>query len=97
MYPFPVPVLHLQRTGSSQSIFLADPDTSFLIHFGWSYVLSSVPYHLDKMLSKSFIASIFLLASISAHTGVGPVLGVQGLLIPNDVQLRATDIRDFNG
>jgi hypothetical protein len=41
------------------------------------------------MLSKSFIASIFLLASISsanAHAGVNPALGVKGQLIRNDVQ-----------
>lgn len=41
------------------------------------------------MLSKSFIASIFLIASISsvdAHAGVNPALGVKGQLTRNDVQ-----------
>jgi hypothetical protein len=45
------------------------------------------------MLSKSFIASIFLLASISsanAHAGVTPALGVQGQLTRNDVQRPST-------
>lgn len=41
------------------------------------------------MLSKSFIASIFLIASISsvnAHAGVSPALGVKGQLARSDVQ-----------
>ncbi|KAI0267558.1 hypothetical protein BGY98DRAFT_1023564 [Russula aff. rugulosa BPL654] len=45
------------------------------------------------MLSKSFIAFIFLLASISsanAHAGVTPALGVQGQFIRNDVQRPST-------
>jgi hypothetical protein len=41
------------------------------------------------MLSKSFIASIFLIASISsvnAHAGVTPALGVNGQFARSDVQ-----------
>ncbi len=41
------------------------------------------------MLSKSFIATVFLLASISftnAHAGVTPALGVKGQFTRNDVQ-----------
>jgi len=41
------------------------------------------------MLTKSFVASIFLLAftsSVHAHAGVSPALGVQGSLQRQDVQ-----------
>jgi hypothetical protein len=41
------------------------------------------------MFSKSLVASIFLIASISsanAHAGVSPALGVKGQLTRNDVQ-----------
>jgi hypothetical protein len=41
------------------------------------------------MFSKSLIASIFLLASISsanAHAGVNPALGVKGQMVRSDVQ-----------
>jgi hypothetical protein len=92
----PVPhllLVHLQRTGSSQSIFLANPATSFLIHFAGPTCSHSVPYHFDKMLCKSFIASIFLLASISsanAHAGVTPALGVKGQFTRDDVQFPST-------
>jgi hypothetical protein len=85
----PVPVLHLQRTGSSQSIFLPYPATSFPIHLAGPTCSHSVPYHFAEMLSKSFIASIFFLASISsanAHAGVNPALGLKGLLVRSDVQ-----------
>ena len=45
------------------------------------------------MLSKSFIAIVFLLASISsanAHAGVSPALGVKGQMTRNDVQRPST-------
>jgi hypothetical protein len=45
------------------------------------------------MLCKSFIASIFLLASISsanAHAGVTPALGVKGQFTRDDVQFPST-------
>ena len=77
----PVPVLHRQRTGSSQSIF---PFYSFPDSLGWSYIFSFRSQCFDNMLYKSLIASIFLLASISstnAHAGVNPTLGVKGQMV----------------
>ena len=46
------------------------------------------------MLSKSFIAFAFLLASISstnAHAGVNPALGVKGQMQRSDVQRPSTN------
>jgi hypothetical protein len=87
---FPVLVLHLQRTGASQSLFLLL--TLLLLSF-----TRPIPRDLISflnMLSKSFIAPIFLLAltsSVNAHAAVAPALGVEGTPTLNDVQKPSTD------
>ena len=50
------------------------------------------------MLSKSLIASIFLLAwisSASAHAGVNPALGIKGQIVRSDIQRLSDDDADL--
>ena len=89
MYPFNNPSSGL---ASSEDGFLAVHLSNYF--FSDSLLAGptcshSAPYRFVKMLSKSFIASILLLASISsvnAHAGVSPALGVKGQITRNDVQ-----------
>ena len=87
----PVPVLYLQRTGSSVylSLRLLSRLTWLVLH-----VLIPFPFVLTRCSSKSLIALIFLLASISSandHAGVNPTLGVKVQMVRSNNQRPSTN------